>query len=105
MTIQREPVDARRSRGWLPKQGEVESWLEGHRTRVQARGEQITLHPVLKEFRELLDSDPIVRMYVERMIEQVPRTKPYDKRHVESVEQLLQLINELLTMAPEFGST
>jgi phosphatidylserine decarboxylase len=38
------------------------------------------------------------------MIAQVPSTKPYRKRHLDSVTQMLRLINEVLTMAPEFGS-
>src|SRR5438270_54459 len=37
------------------------------------------------------------------MIAQVPAAKPYNKRHLEDVEELLYLINELLRMAPEFG--
>jgi len=81
----------------------LEAWLDGHRQRVEARGEQIVLHPVLTEFQELIDSDSVVRMYVNQMIAQVPTTKAYRKRHVESVDQLLRLINEVLTMAPEFG--
>lgn len=64
---------------------------------------QVALHPVLIEFRQLIETDPVVRMYVHQMIEQVPRTKPYRKRHLHSVEQMLRLINGVLTMAPEFG--
>ena len=37
------------------------------------------------------------------MIAQVPGTKPYRKRHLESVTHMMRLINEVLTMAPEFG--
>jgi len=40
-----------------------------------------------------------VRLYLHEMIAQLPTSK----RHVESVEQLLALVNEVLTMAPEFG--
>jgi phosphatidylserine decarboxylase len=58
---------------------------------------------VLTEFQELLETDPVVRMYMNQMIAQVPGTKPYLKRHLESVEQMLRMINEVLTMAPEFG--
>jgi len=95
----------RRLAGWLPEdQEDLESWLDGHRERVGGRSEQIVLHPVLTEFQELIDSDPVVRMYVEQMIAQVPTTKPYQKRHLESVDQMLRLINEVLTMAPEFGA-
>jgi phosphatidylserine decarboxylase len=97
-------LDVRRRAGWLPaEQEDLESWLAGHRERVEARGEQIVLHPVLAEFQELMDGDPVVRMYMSQMIEQVPSAKPYSQRHLESVEQLLRLINEVLTMAPEFG--
>jgi phosphatidylserine decarboxylase len=105
VTSLEEPVDVRRQAGWLPQdQDELESWLVGHRRRVEARGEQVVLHPVLAEFQELIETDPVVRMSVNEMIEQVPSTKPYRQRHLESVEQLLRLINEVLTMAPEFGS-
>ncbi len=97
-------LDARRRAGWLPhEQDDLEAWLSGHRERVAARGEQVVLDPVLVEFQELMEHDPVVRMYMNQMIEQVPTTKRYSKRHLESVEQLLRLINEVLTMAPEFG--
>ena len=58
---------------------------------------------MITEFQELIDTDPVVRMYVNQMIAQVPTTKPYRKRHLESVTQLVRLINEVLTTAPEFG--
>ena len=97
-------MDVRRRAGWLPEsQDALESWLDGHCERVEARGEQVQLHPVLIEFQKLIDTDPVVRMYVDQMIAQVPDSKPYRKRHLESVPQLLRLINEVLTSAPEFG--
>ena len=106
MTTRPHAVDVRRRAGWLPEdQDDLESWLAGHRERVEARGEQVVLHPVLTEFQELIDTDPVVRMYVNQMIAQVPSTKPYRKRHLESVPQMLRLINEVLTMAPEFGES
>jgi phosphatidylserine decarboxylase len=99
-------VDVRRRAGWLPEnQDDLESWLAGHRERVEAGGEQVALHPVLTEFQELIDTDPVVRMYINQMIAQVPKAKPYRKRHLESPGQLLRLINEVLTMAPEFGGS
>jgi hypothetical protein len=104
MTTPPHAVDVRRQAGWLPEKHEdLEAWLDGQRQRVEARGEQIVLHPVITEFRELIDSDPLVRMYLNQMIAQVPTTKPYRERHLESVDQLLRLINDVLTMAPEFG--
>ncbi len=96
--------DTRRVAGWLPeKQDDLEAWLAGHAERVAAKGEQAPLHPVIAEFQELIDSDPVVRMYLNEMVAQVPRGRAYTKRHLQSVPQLLRLINEVLTMAPEYS--
>lgn len=104
MTKLPHDLDVRRRAGWLPEaQEDLESWLEGHRQRVQARGSEVALHPAIAEFKELIDRDPVVRMYVNEMIAQVPTAKPYRDRHVESADELLRLVNEVLTMAPEFG--
>jgi phosphatidylserine decarboxylase len=104
VTTNPHEIDVRRRAGWLPSdQNDLEAWLAGHRERVEARGEQVVLHPVLSEFQQLIDQDPTVRMYMNQMIAQVPTGKRYSKRHLESVEQLLRLINEVLTIAPEFG--
>ncbi|HEY1419755.1 MAG TPA: phosphatidylserine decarboxylase family protein, partial [Candidatus Dormibacteraeota bacterium] len=106
MTTLPHAVDVRRRAGWLPEdQDDLEAWLAGHRERVEARGEQMVLHPVLTEFQELIDTDPVVRMYINQMIAQVPKAKPYTKRHLESPAQLLRLVNEVLAMAPEFGGS
>jgi phosphatidylserine decarboxylase len=60
---------------------------------------------VIEEFAALIAGDPIVRMYVTNMIAQVPRTKRYRTHHLQSVEQMLSLMNALLTHAPEFDTT
>ena len=92
MTTRPHAVDVRRQAGWLPEdQDDLESWLDGHRERVEAKGEQIVLHPVLTEFQELIDTDPVVRMYLNQMIAQVPGGKPYRKRHLESLFEAQRL--------------
>lgn len=106
VTTLHDSPDVHRRAGWLPRDhGDLESWLTGHRERVQAQGERVAMHPVLTEFQRLVDTDPIVHMYVHQMIEQVPRTKPYRNRHLHSFEQMLRLINGVLTMAPEYGES
>jgi phosphatidylserine decarboxylase len=96
-------TDVKRRAGWLPGDQEaLEAWLAGHRERVEGKGKR-ELHPVVQEFAELLDREPVLRMYAERMIAEVPKNKPYTERHLQSVEQLLALIDEVLTMAPEYG--
>ncbi|MDV5998473.1 phosphatidylserine decarboxylase [Kocuria rhizophila] len=50
-----------------------------------------------------MESVPAQRMYAIRMIEQVPTAKPYGRRHLHILEQLLRLINQVITLAPEFS--
>jgi phosphatidylserine decarboxylase len=92
MTTHPHAADVRRRAGWLPEdQDDLESWLDGHRERAEAGGEQVVFHPVLTEFQELIDTDPVVRMYINQMIAQVPSTKPYRtgrERFTNSVEYL-----------------
>ena len=90
---------------WLPHQDALEDWLEGLVTEVRDKAGKVTLHPVIAEFAELIDDDPIVRMYVTQMIEQVPDAKQYSKRHLVSVDQMLRLINEVIGRAPEYNET
>lgn len=70
---------------------------------MESHGGNVELHPVLTEFQQLIDADPVVRLYLNEMITQVPERKPYRKRHLHDVPQLLRMINAVLTMAPEFG--
>jgi hypothetical protein len=52
----------RRAR-WLPQeQNDLESWLAGHRERVEARGEQLVLHPV-RVFESQRCSSPRARSF------------------------------------------
>ena len=96
--------DVRRRAGWLPaSQDALEEWLAGHRQRVESLDADIELHPAVADFQRLIASDPVVGMYVSRMIAQVPETRSYIKRHLENPDQMLPLIHEVLTMAPEFG--
>ncbi|RFA12075.1 hypothetical protein B7R22_16700 [Subtercola boreus] len=98
------PSDHKRRNGWLPSnQDDLETWLEGHQARVDARRDGAPLHPVITEFQALIDSDPVVRLYLTEMIDQVPRNSKYRTRHLKSVDQLLLLIDEVLTTAPEFS--
>ncbi|NYI40362.1 phosphatidylserine decarboxylase family protein [Demequina lutea] len=104
MTMDSPPDRIRRPGGWLPeKQDDLEDWIEGHRERVEAQRENVQLHPVILEFQDLIARDPVVRLYMTEMIKQVPKSKPYRKRHLTSVDQMLLLINEILTTAPEFS--
>ncbi len=90
---------------WLPHQDALEDWLEGLVRDVGVKADGEPLHPVIEEFRELIDGDAVVRMYVTQMIEQVPHIKRYNRRHLESVDQMLRLISEVISRAPEYNET
>ncbi|MDR3636794.1 MAG: phosphatidylserine decarboxylase family protein, partial [Isosphaeraceae bacterium] len=90
---------------WLPDQDALEDWLEGLTNQVKAKADGAILHPAVEELRELIDGDPIVRMYFTRMIEEVPHYKQYRKRHLENVDQMLGLIDEVIGQAPDYNET
>jgi phosphatidylserine decarboxylase len=94
--------DHRRRAGWLPAQDDLEEWLSRHRERAEQRSDA-DLHPVIKEFAELIESDSVVRLYVHQMIEQEPLSKPYEQRPYDDVPGFLRLIDETLRAAPEFS--
>ena len=98
--------DARRRLGhWLPHDHDVvDAWCHGFAAKVEARG-RTKYHAVIEEFADLIAEDPIVRMYVTSMIAQVPKTKRYRAHHLKSVDQMLLLMNAVLTHAPEFDTT
>lgn len=95
-------TDHKRRGGWLPGQDDLEAWIEGHRDRARAHRDR-PLHPSVAAFRRLYDTDPVIRMGMTRMLEQVPRGKQYRKRHVEDIDEYFSLINEVLTTAPAFS--
>ena len=102
MTNSMSGRDVRQRAGWFPgSQDDLEAWLQGHRERAASNADSKPLHPVLIELQRLIDSDPVVRMYFERMITEVPRNRNYSQRHLTSVGQLLRLINEVLKLAPD----
>jgi phosphatidylserine decarboxylase len=90
---------------WLPHQDVLEEWLEGLVSEVQAKGDGEATHPVIEEFRSLIDRDPVVRMLITQMIEQVPHTRQYRKRHLQSVDQMLLVIDEVIGRAPEYNES
>ncbi|MBA8989413.1 phosphatidylserine decarboxylase [Curtobacterium pusillum] len=96
--------DVRRRAGWLPADQEgLEAWLRGRRERIADRDPDRVLHPAVASFRDLVDGDPVLRMHANEMVAQVPSGREYQERHVESFDELLVLIDEVVTTAPEYS--
>ncbi len=94
---------------WLPSdQIFLDKWLEAIIQKTHA--EQKPLHPVIADFRDLIESDPEIFMLFNQMFEQVPRKPPYDKDptgkpQVRSYHHMLRLLNTIMTQAPEFNES
>ena len=68
------------------------------------------LHPVIEEFKELIENDPEIYILVHEMIAQVPdsakfKANPIGGPQIRDYHQMLQMINAVLTKAPEFNET
>jgi phosphatidylserine decarboxylase len=102
-------VTAYRVGAWLPTDHAfLVRWLEAM---IQKTGtEPRALHPVIEEFQALIETDAAIFMLFNQMFEQVPRRPPYNKDpagkpQVRDYRQMLQLLNFILTHAPEFDHT
>lgn len=94
---------------WLPSdQAVLENWLTTLIAEVDA--EEKPLHPVIVEFKELIEGDPEIYMLFHQMFDQVPKKPPYDKDptgkpQVRDYTHMLRLINAILMKAPEFNTS
>src|SRR5499427_10174207 len=94
---------------WLPSDHAfLACWLDAmiHKTHAEPR----PLHPVIGDFRDLIESDAAIFMLFNQMFEQVPKRPPYDKDptgkcQVRDYQHMLQLLNTMMTHAPEFDQT
>lgn len=75
-----ESIQHRRG-GLLPKDHHVlRNWLQGYIDKVQEKSLSDTqVHPVIREFQQLIESDAALEMGFHQMFEQVPTKPPYDK--------------------------
>lgn len=82
---------------------QLESWLRGRRSRIAERDPDRTLHASVAVLRDLVESDPVLRMHAHEMVAQVPAGREYGERHLASFDELLVLVDEVITTAPEYS--
>jgi len=94
---------------WLPSdQAFLDKWLA---TMIQkTHTEDRALHPVIADFQRLIEGDSQIFMLFNQMFEQVPRKPPYNKDptgkpQVRDYRHMLQLLNTIMTHAPEFNQS
>lgn len=94
---------------WLPSDhAHLMRWLDGMIRRTQEQPRE--LHPEIAELQALIESDPQLYMLFSQMFEQVPRRAPYHldptgKPQLRDYREMLQLLNGIMTQAPEFDQS
>ncbi|MCP4180419.1 MAG: phosphatidylserine decarboxylase family protein [bacterium] len=67
--------------------------------------EEVLEHPVITESKNMVNNDPVVRMYLTEMIEQIPKNPKYDEHRLQNIDHMFRLLNSVLTKAPDYNDT
>lgn len=96
---------------WLPSDQKIfDDWRSKLIRETDALPADTPLHPAITELRDLIESDPELLMLFTEMFDQVPqkhafRKDPAGAPQVRNYVHMLQLVNHLMTRAPEFNKT
>ena len=85
---------------WLPTDYNVAAHMVATLFSDMPRVGEAGWHPVIQEFKALIDGDPVVRMAMTAMIDQIPAR--YKDHHPRNPHELLAQLNAVLTMAPTY---
>lgn len=94
---------------WLPSDRIfLAQWVDKRIKAVDANPKP--LHPVVQEFKDLIERDPQIYMLFNQMFEQVPRKAQFKKDpaggpQVKDYRLMLRLINSIMTTAPEYNQS
>src|SRR4051794_20393200 len=85
---------------WLPRDHRVhKDWLDGVIKHVDENPKD--LHPVLKEFENLINTNARIYMLINQMFEEIPKKKPYNDnpeghKQLRDYKHFLELLNHIL---------
>jgi len=91
---------------WLPTKEVASLWLK--KTKKEAKKSKRSLDPVIKDFKKLIETDPIINMYFTQMFEQQPKFAPpigSGDIKINNYEEMLLIMNHVLHTAPEYNTT
>ncbi|KAI9717142.1 MAG: hypothetical protein M1812_004890 [Candelaria pacifica] len=88
---------------------DLQAWLKIFVNSVNSAPLQ-PVHPVIEEFRELIEGDATLYMWFHQMFEEIPYRAPYDndptgEPQVRDYKHMLKLFNTIINKAPEFNTT
>lgn len=94
---------------WLPSDlKHLNDWLKKTIDAAEQKKEKASFHPVVEEFRTMIENDPEMYMYFTQMFEQQAHFPPPPGSgdiKLRNYHQMLVVINHVLTSAPEFNTT
>ncbi len=95
--------------GWLPADPIVLNiWIQ--ETIKAAQAKKLPMHPVMQKFQQMIESDPVLHIAFIEMFYEGSNPPPNVIQNsgdvvIKSYQQMLQIINYILTTAPEFNTT
>ncbi len=93
---------------WLPSdQATLDRWVKEQKRKLKKGAK---LHPAIREFKLVIDTDPEVNMFFYQMFNQVPdfppfSTDPTGNPQIQDYNEMLELINAIMTTSPEYNSS
>jgi phosphatidylserine decarboxylase len=96
---------APRSGEWLPPNHyNGNPWVT--KIAAQAKDSKKPLHPVLKEFQSIIESDPILFMLFTRMFKEDPEAKdPIGRPEIKDYQHMIRAFNIVISMGPPWAYT
>lgn len=108
LNVIEQPVQFRVGK-WLPSDHAIlENWI--NKLIIEVEKEKKPLLPVIEEFKQLIEEDAEIFMLFNLMFSEVPHKPPYNrdptgKPQVRNYHLMLQLMNHIMTHAPEYNSS
>ncbi|KAI9685574.1 MAG: hypothetical protein M1822_004432 [Bathelium mastoideum] len=108
MAAQATALYRHRTGHWLPSDhAQVRGWVEQLLSRSQSLKDK-PLHPVLQDFKALIDNNGLIRSLATEMFKEVPVTPPYNQDptkfepQIRSYDQMFECINVILGEGPQW---
>ncbi|KAI8821657.1 Phophatidylserine decarboxylase-domain-containing protein [Fimicolochytrium jonesii] len=104
------PKEHKRNRpgDWMPTDHRIHrEWLGSVVDHVDKNPKP--LHPVIQEFKDLIDNNTRLYLLFSGMFEEIPKKQPYtmdpsgNHKQVRDYEHMLQVLNHILTVAPHWN--
>jgi phosphatidylserine decarboxylase len=92
---------------WLPQDHRIQKqWMD--KTIRHVDNNPKDFHPVIKEFRHMIEGDTRLYLLFNSMFEQIPSKKPYSQdpvghRQIRDYHHMLQLLNHLMSTPPAWS--